>query len=102
MEKFPILCTLSAVLVFLGATMGVAGVQTVKKNDLPFGLNSAEQLQSSAAIASVDAMALRQDVPAIGRLDLPYGGKWIRSAEGGLASRSVDAVEISGDLLVSF
>lgn len=95
MEKFPILCTLSAVLVFLGATLGVAGVQTVKKNDQPFGLNSVEQIQRSVELLASNAAALHQDSPVVRQLAS-------RTSEVALAGRAASAVQISGELLVSF
>ncbi len=101
MEKFPILCTLSAMVVFLGAVLGVAGVQTVKKNDLPFGLNSVEQIQSKSGFRSV-ASTLRQDVAAFRQLDLSASQVIKPSAERAFASRDATPVQISGDLLVSF
>ena len=101
MEKFPILCTLSAMVVFFGAVLGVAGVQTVKKNDLPFGMNSVEQIQSKPGFVSM-ASVLRQDVAAFQALDISQKRGMQPGLEGTFASRDATPVEISGDLLVSF
>ncbi len=92
MEKFPILCTLSALIVFLGAAIGAAGVQTGKTNNLPFGSNSVEQIQKSVPLMNVLA-GHRQDVKVFGKFNVPEEGRVLRAGT---------SVIISGDLLVSF
>ena len=87
--------------VFLGAVLGVAGVQTGKKNDLPFGLNSVEQIQSKSGPGSM-VSTLRQDVDVFRALDLSQKREMQLGGEGMFASRDATPVEISGDLLVSF
>ncbi len=101
MDKFPILCTLSALLVFLGAAVSVAGVQTVKKSGLPFGLNSVEQVQRSVDFASMTS-TLNHEAVMFGQLDLPRGGNVSRAPEIGLVPQAENSVAISGNLLVSF
>ena len=94
MEKFSLLCTLSALIVFLGAAIGAAGVQTGKSNSLPFGMNSVEQIQTSASFNKSVSVALSQGLSGSGRLDVPSEIK--------LASRAKSSVPINGDILVSF
>ena len=93
MEKFPILCTLSALIVFLGAAIGAAGVQTGKSNNLPFGSNSVEHIRSSARFMKV-LSGRGQDVTAFRKFEVSPTLK--------LASHAENPVKISGDLLVSF
>ncbi len=88
MEKFPILCTLSAVIVFLGAALGAAGVQTEKKDSLPFGSHSVEMVQESAAFAGIIAPALQQLDLSRGTANAPY--------------LAMESVPIRGELLISF
>ncbi len=86
MEKFPILCTLSALIVFLGAAISAVGVQAGKSNNPPLGFSIVEQMPSrvlqGAQISNV--------------LDVP------REVELKLVARDSSSVEIRGDLLVSF
>ena len=91
MEKFPILCMVSALLVFLSATVGAAGVQTVKKNDLPFGMNSVERVQRDVRQIGMSAV----------QIDPSFSAQTSRRQGMNLA-RGETPVEISGDLLVSF
>ena len=101
MEKFPILCTLSALIVFLGAAIGAAGVKTGVSNDLPFGFDSAKQIENRAGVVKT-ASVKRQDATAFIGMDLPKSVEQLRDAGGGLLERGGEPVEISGDLLVSF
>ena len=82
MEKFPILCTLSALIVFLGAAIGTASVQSGKSKNLPFGLNSVEQIQSSARWTRVASERVQEKAV--------------------LANYAENPVTITGDILVSF
>ena len=95
MEKFPILCTLSALVVFFGAAASAAGVQTGKSNTIPFGSNSVGQIQRMAE-------SLGQDLAAFGKLALPGSKGIVVAPAPGVASRDGTSVRISGDLLVSF
>ncbi len=86
MEKFPILCTLSALIVFFGAAISAVGVQTGKTNNPPLGFSIVEQMPSREF----------QGAPIAKLLDIP------RDVELKLATRDSSSVEIRGDLLVSF
>ena len=82
MEKFPILCTLSALIVFLGAAISTASVQTGKSKNLPFGSNSVEQIQSSARWMKVASERTQESAALVDYAENP--------------------VTITGDILVSF